>query len=184
MEAINTPDAVASPSTSSSKRSTRTPAASKPVKVARAQEAFASPTVMKFIGSKARLVDWLYGHMAPFLRKDGAFADLFAGSGAVARHAALKGDARHVVANDLEEFASVLNHAVLRVPYTPKLARVIERLNESRGRDGLLVQHYASGGRLFLSAANARKADAIRMSLSRMRKDALLTEDEYTFLLA
>jgi len=121
------------------------------------------------------------------------FVDFFAGSGAVARLAKLLG--YHVVANDWEEYAWVLNEAFvvtqqrdLETLFADKggIARVLAELNAlDTGREGVISRYYAPKAtegadpdreRLFYTSENARRIDAIRAWIEREYPGEILDE--------
>ncbi|MFN0085768.1 MAG: DNA adenine methylase [Blastocatellia bacterium] len=159
---------------------------------------------MNYIGSKHSLLPFIE---EVFLREVGpgrerVVCDLFAGTGAVGR--LFKRLGHRVIANDLQYYAFVLNKAYLGIDHPPAFAalqiefagefarrgepepvpRTLAFTGALRPRRGFIAKNYSPiGGRLYYTADNARRADAIRGSLERWRRRELLTEDEYFYLL-
>jgi adenine-specific DNA-methyltransferase len=160
---------------------------------------------MNYIGSKYTLL--------PFLERvfrevaDGGeqvFCDLFAGTGAVGRH--FKGLGLRVIANDIQYYAYALNKAYIELNEPPPFAAlragfgaeiearrelfadppqdVLAFVNDLPGVAGFVTEHYSpAGGRLYYTRENAEKADAVRQAIERWRAEALITEQEYFYLL-
>lgn len=144
-------------------------------------------SVIQFLGSKLKLLDWLVAKMKPHMPPDAVFVDLFAGSGNVSRHFAGLARVGAVIANDTEDFSTVLCRALLTVPYSRRLEGLIASLNALRGRAGLIFKHYSeggSGGRLFFTGPNGKAIDAMRMRLQELLDSKQITHKEFTFLLA
>jgi adenine-specific DNA-methyltransferase len=113
------------------------------------------------------------------------FADLFAGTGTMGFNAKRK--FKSVIANDMEQYAFVINYALLKCNYTPSLQQHIHTCNALGGVEGLIFQEYSPGGpseRMFFTVDNAKKCDAIRQWINAEYKANRITEEEYYFLLA
>ncbi len=160
---------------------------------------------MNYIGSKLTLLPFLE-HV---FRKvtDGTektFCDIFAGTGAVGRH--FKGLGFTVIANDLQYYAYALNKAYLEINETPDFAglrrefkkeiaayptlpdtpaqEVLAFINALPGITGFITENYSPvGDRQYYTTENAEKADAIRQKIEAWRKQKLLTEQEYFYVL-
>lgn len=160
---------------------------------------------MNYIGSKYTLL--------PFLEKvfndvaDGServFCDLFAGTGAVGRY--FKGLGLRVLANDIQFYAYALNKAYLelneapmfkglRAKYRAEIAEyralfddppqdILSFINDLPGIAGFITEHYSPAGeRLYYTRENAEKADAIRQAIETWRAEAVITEEEYFYVL-
>ncbi|MDR2734877.1 MAG: DNA adenine methylase [Spirochaetota bacterium] len=146
---------------------------------------YLSSQLIAYIGNKRRLLPLIHraitlcGVPRPGTRS--LFVDFFAGSGAVSRLAKLLGF--HVIANDWEEYAWILNEAFLvtqpgdlETLFAEKggLAEVLARLNSLDAdvcRNGFISRYYApqktedadpERERMFYTTENARRIDAIR----------------------
>lgn len=116
---------------------------------------------------------------------DKSFLDIFAGTGVVSFQ--MIDYFSSVSCNDLELYSSVICTALVKVPYTENLARLIEQCNRLPGREGLIYRHFsphAGSERMFFTPENARKADAIRMHIDSMCRGGEITKLEHDFLLA
>jgi adenine-specific DNA-methyltransferase len=160
---------------------------------------------MNYIGSKHTLIPFLndvYYKIADGSEK--SFCDIFAGTGAVGRHFKRKG--LRVIANDVQYYAYALNKAYIEINEPPGFTRLREKysarinnrsaesddvvaavfafINDLPGRRGFIARHYGpEGNRLYYTRENAEKADRIRQSITRWRRQGLITEQEYFYIL-
>jgi adenine-specific DNA-methyltransferase len=160
---------------------------------------------MNYIGSKYSLlpfIDRIYNKIA-----DGSeisFCDIFAGTGAVARH--FKRIGHRVIANDLQYYAYVLNKAYIETNETPAFAglrrkykkqlggiaarladpaeQILALVSGLAGTTGFITEHYSPrGGRFYYTEENAMRADAIRGALDTWRAEGSIDQGEYFYLL-
>jgi adenine-specific DNA-methyltransferase len=139
-------------------------------------------------------------------KNDLVFCDLFAGTGAVGTH--FKRLGYKIIANDIQYYSYVLNrhyvgnHKPLKFEKLQgevtelKNSKIDERkdivcdyLQKIDGVDGFVYQNYCPNNtseeqRLYFTAENGRKCDAIRERIESWRKSSLITENEYFYLLA
>jgi adenine-specific DNA-methyltransferase len=154
---------------------------------------------MNYIGSKQTLLPFIERVYRRVRDGDERVAcDLFAGTGAVGRH--FKRMGLRVIANDLQYYAYALNKAYLELNHAPRFERLpraelrpaptrvecaLTMLGRLPGRRGFIASHYGpEGGRLYYTAENAEKADAIRTAIDQWRARGLITRGEYFYLLA
>lgn len=126
------------------------------------------------MGNKSRLVSFVisslqrYGLFRPGTNVVHSVADLFAGTGVMAREFANQPGVRRVWANDQEPYAAVLCRA--RLVNEPDLARLQGRFDAYNaavdGGDarnvGFIETHYAGGERPLFSESDASAIDALR----------------------
>lgn len=138
---------------------------------------------MNYIGSKQKLAPWIKSIVEqkyPKNLKDAVFADIFAGTGQVARH--FKKDVKKIIANDLEGYSFVLNSHYIgnTVPLNPvNLSQ--EPLN------GLVYRNFSEGGeikRKYFTESNAQKIDGIRQEIERKYINSEINKQQYYWLLA
>ncbi|HLP14604.1 MAG TPA: DNA adenine methylase, partial [Bacteroidota bacterium] len=142
---------------------------------------------VNYIGSKLRL--------SPFIRhtiysvtgptKDKVFAELFGGTGIVARR--FKNDVKTLIVNDIEPYSYTLLRNYIGNTCLFDHHTLIAELNALEGTEGFIFREYCMGGRAgrqYFSDENGRKIDAIRMRIEEWRKTNRITLDEYYFLLA
>ena len=139
---------------------------------------------LNYIGSKKTLLPFLdYVICSNIPENKGTFGDLFAGTGIVGDYFSKKGF--NVTGNDKENYSYVVNYASLKSSYSKKLEKLINSFNELEGISGLLHKNYSpNGDRMFFTEDNAKKADAIRTEIEKLKKEKTINENEYYFLLA
>ena len=131
---------------------------------------------MDFIGSKTKLLGWIFdtiGHSVPCPAK-ACFLDACSGSGAVTRQAVRMGY-RRVVANDLMGFSAAVVRGSIGGSQRAA-AREISRLNSLPGIDGYFYRHFSDESRpprLFFTAGNARKIDHARAEIDKIANQDL-----------
>lgn len=160
---------------------------------------------MNYIGSKHSLLPFLEQVFREVSEDDErVVCDIFAGTGAVGR--LFKRLGFQVIANDIQFYAYVLNRAYIGINETPEFHElrraypntfgrisalfndnvegVLAFVNSVPGVEGFLTRSYSPiGGRQFYSTDNAQKADAIRLRLNKWRKNGIISEDEYFYIL-
>ncbi len=164
---------------------------------------------MNYIGSKLSLLEFLEKSIERVVDKDSiVFCDLFAGTGAVGAYFKRKG--YKVIANDIQYYSFVLNKQYIenhqhlkfeklskKIPELNNI-KILERknavcdyLSKIKGKKGFIYKNYCLGGtknqefeRQYFSDENGMKCDAIRMKIEEWKKNKLITNSEYYFLLA
>jgi adenine-specific DNA-methyltransferase len=157
---------------------------------------YLSSQLIAYIGNKRRLLPLIHRAITrcDISSVHPLFADFFAGSGAVCRLAKLLGF--HVAANDWEEYAWILNEAFLVTQpgdldtlFAEKggFAEVLAHLNslDAGDQNGVISRYYAphkteaadpERERMFYTAENARKIDAIRAWIEHEYPGEILNE--------
>jgi adenine-specific DNA-methyltransferase len=149
---------------------------------------------IEYLGNKSRLLDFIAPPIAavPGVR---TVADIFCGTASVSK--ALGRHGLRVVANDHMRLCATLAEAALLADGPPAFAglhaevasrpgeamydAVLRRLNDLAPRDGFFHRTYSpAGGRMYLTAANAMRIDAIRAQVERWTP--LLTRAERAIL--
>ena len=163
---------------------------------------------MRYIGRKTNLLPYIEGVVLKNTSRKGIFCDLFAGTHSVSAH--FKKLGFQIISNDLLCLSYVFGRALIqnnKVPTFGKLTnlpnasptglfdgmeaylRVLKYLNRLEGvSDGFIFNVYCPGGdneynRQYLSNSNGQKIDVVRRRIEEWRRDNLITEDEYYFLL-
>lgn len=143
---------------------------------------------MNYIGSKHRLSDFIkqsvYAVVGTDL-SDKVFCDIFAGTGIVGRN--FKTEVRQVISNDLEYYSYVLNRNYIGNNQALEYTSLIEELNTLPATAGFVFEEYShngSAGRMYFSAQNGKKIDAVRQHISQWKNHNRISEDQYFFLLA
>ncbi len=155
---------------------------------------------MNYIGSKYSLIDFLKQSIDKTLTACGekrqpsemVFADLLSGTGVVC--GAFKEQGYNVVANDLQYYSYVVTKHIVENGDNLNAERcenLIERLNQLDGKEGFIYKNYSYEGtegqefrRMYFSEHNAKKCDAVRMTIEKWLVDGEINENEYFFLLA
>lgn len=163
---------------------------------------------MNYIGSKLSLLKFLEESIDQVVGKDNVvFCDLFAGTGAVGTYFKRKG--YKIIANDVQYYSYVLNrhyvgnHKSLDfrglinilpdlklIDVSSRPAYVCDHLSRLDGIEGFIYKNYCPGGtkekeyeRMYFTDENGKKCDAIRMKIEEWKKDKLINDNEYFFLL-
>ncbi len=155
---------------------------------------------MNYIGSKYSLIDFLKQSIDKTLTACGekrqpsemVFADLLSGTGVVC--GAFKEQGYNVVANDLQYYSYVVTKHIVENGDNlneERCENLIDRLNQLDGKEGFIYKNYSYEGtegqefrRMYFSEHNAKKCDAVRMTIEKWLVDGEINENEYFFLLA
>ncbi|MDI6666652.1 DNA adenine methylase [Leuconostoc falkenbergense] len=148
---------------------------------------------MRYLGNKTRLV----GHINQLIEdkhiSGGVFADLFTGTGSVADH--LK-DRFEIITNDLLRYASLFSAAKINYSETPNFPKFKKKFKQSpfdfwntydysKEPDGFVTLNFSpKGDRKFFQEKNAIKIDTIRRQLDVFQEEGVLSDSEWTYLLA
>ncbi len=164
---------------------------------------------MNYIGSKLSLLEFLEDSIRQVVGEENnkVFCDLFAGTGIVGSYFKKKGF--KIIANDIQYYSYVLNrhyvgnHKILTfsklVDIIPELKKiqiknrkdfVCQYLSNLKGKKGFIYNNYCLGGtknkevkRLYFSDENGMKCDSIRNKIEEWKKEKVINENEYFFLL-
>lgn len=138
---------------------------------------------MNYIGSKQKLAPWIKSiveQVYPDDLKEAVFADIFAGTGQVARH--FKKHVKKVITNDLEGYSFVLNSHY--IGNTQVLDPVIL---SKMPQEGLIYNNFSEGGvipRKYFTQSNARLIDGIRQEIKDKYTQQQISKEQYFWLLA
>ena len=142
--------------------------------------------ILSYLGSKASIMPKLDKIISPLIATSNTrLCDLFLGSGYVANF--YKNKVGFVTGCDTELYSYVLSSALLKSPYSFKLGRIIDVLNElafnSCHDDGIICQNFSKHF-LYFSQQNATRIDFMRKSISLLFIRGLITYNDFLFLLA
>lgn len=163
---------------------------------------------MRYIGSKENLLGFIEDAVAAQGITEGTFCDLFAGTTTVGRHFKRRGF--RVLSNDLMHYSYVFGKAYLENNAFPEFAglnlprratlfdmdtdpltQALDYLNALPPKPGFMFQNYSDVGtaqqehqRMYFSARNAGRIDAIRDQIQEWHVSGIITEAEFYVLLA
>jgi adenine-specific DNA methylase/DNA modification methylase len=141
------------------------------------------PHNRKYLGSKQRLLGFLEQTILSRVERVGVFADLFAGTGAVASH--FRRLSLQVVANDLLYSNYVILRAFLcssAANVRPsRLAELVEELDGLAGAPGYVSESY---GGTYFTLENAARIDAVREAIELFHREGRCSDQERFVLLA
>lgn len=151
---------------------------------------------MRYIGGKALLLDFIVDVINSETKNVETVIDIFSGTGAVGN--ALKARGYSVLSNDFLYFSYVLARGTIGICTEPAFNSfdfdVIDYLNgisfEQTGyspEQCFIYNNYSPNdncSRMYFQNENAIKIDLIRLQIEDWRREGLLTEDEYYYLLA
>lgn len=148
---------------------------------------------MRYLGSKAKLVEII----ADVLDRSGiegeTFADLFSGTGCVGDYFK---DRYKIISNDFLFYSYVVNYAKLNNSDIPSFSMFKEKYNDdiftwlnkqkySPDDSYFFYKNYTPvGGRMYFTEANGIKIDGIRQEVESLYQDKIINLNEYYFLLA
>lgn len=152
---------------------------------------------MRYIGGKSNLLTDIGNVITSSTVNVHTVIDIFSGSGVVSSY--LKANGYDVIGNDIMYFSYVLSRGTTALNETPSFEVLgipdpIRYLNgltlETSGidlRDCYIYQNYSPHddvSRMYFQNENAVKIDLIRITIERWKKENLINEDEYFYLLA
>ncbi|AEV95939.1 Dam family site-specific DNA-(adenine-N6)-methyltransferase [Pediococcus claussenii] len=150
---------------------------------------------MRFIGSKAHLLKEIDNLLTPHLSgNEVSFVDLFAGSNIVAEYFKNK---FAVTTNDLMKFSQALSLGGIALNTTPsfnKLKKIgindplkyLQLVDISDYNGGFVTREYSPAGsekRMYFQIKNAKRIDFIRNTIDRWKRDNIIGQDEFDYLL-
>lgn len=154
---------------------------------------------MNYIGSKYSLIDFLKSSTNKVLEVNGetrspnemVFADLMAGTGVVS--GSFKQDGYSIIANDIQYYSYVITKHVIENNGNlneERCNQLITELNGLEGVEGFIYKNYSFEGtegqefrRMYFTEYNAKKCDAIRITIEDWFKQGKINDNEYYFLL-
>nr|WP_262696783.1 DNA adenine methylase [Chryseobacterium sp. 3008163] len=143
---------------------------------------------MNYLGSKIRLSGFIYNEVSNITGQnlgDCSFCDLFAGTGVVGN--LFHNKVKSIIYNDREYYSYVLNSAFYCGISQEQYLTMLVDLNRLEGVEGFIFEEYSdsgSAGRLYFTANNGKKIDAIRMDIERRFQSSEIDQDFYILLIA
>ncbi len=138
---------------------------------------------MNYIGSKQRLSQWIKEVVKQTYGNDLSevtFADIFAGTGQVAR--SFKSEVKKVITNDLESYSFALNSHY--IGNTKKMDNPKFSFNPVKGSIYNNFTEACSIPRKYFTEENAMIIDGIRQSIDNHLLEGKINKEEYNWLLA
>src|SRR3989339_2291568 len=163
---------------------------------------------MNYIGSKLSLLKFLEESINKVVDKNcDTFCDLFAGTGIVGRYFKTKG--YKIIAKDIQYYSYVLNRHYIGNHKELSFSKLVKELSELenieiknrkkfvcdylsnlKGVKGFIYKNYCLGGtkdkeelRQYFSDENGMRCDSIRQKIESWKKEKLISDDEYYFLI-
>lgn len=165
---------------------------------------------MNYIGSKLSLLPFLEKNILEFSKTENEkrFFDIFAGTSIVGRR--FKKLGFHVIANDIQYYSYCLNRAYIGINDQPQFSKIVRtlspasdaaphdavdivlnHLNNLTRVEGFVYRNYCLGGtvgtqfpRQYFTDENGKRCDAVRRRIEEWRRNDLISDDEYFYLLA
>lgn len=149
----------------------------------------------RYLGSKARLADWICSKLGAPATPRSRLVDVFSGTGIVSRKAASAG--WPILANDHLYCAAIMTRAQLASAQTCRFSELggygaaIGDLNVLDGLKDFIWREYSPSGRsqsgdlrYYFTAENAARVDAIRTRIAEWRSAGIISEQEEAVLTA
>jgi len=142
---------------------------------------------VNYIGSKKKLAPFITLHIENTVGNlnDKVFAEIFAGTGIIARK--LKGKVKSIIANDFEYYSYVLLRNYIENHEQIEYDNLLNELNSIEKKGGFIFENYCLGGgteRNYFSDENGMLIDAMRQRIEEWKDSNYINDDEYFFLLA
>lgn len=142
---------------------------------------------MNYIGSKYKLAGFIEQSMVEVAGnlQGLTMAELFGGTGIISRR--LKPKLKQLIVNDLEPYSyALLKHYIGNTSPLERQEELLEELQQTAPRQGLIYQHYCAGsgsGRMYFSDENGQCIDGMRAQLDTWKTKGRIDEAMYYFLL-
>jgi adenine-specific DNA methylase len=151
---------------------------------------------MRYYGCKTKLLPFIEETVKKTELNGGTkFVDLFSGTSEVGKH--FKKLGYTVVSNDFLEFAYSISKSYIETNEIPQfrklrkefqlgsgIEKVFEYLNSLQKVEGFIFQNYSpNGGRKYFTDENALRIDSIRKAIYLWKKEDLINEQEYYYLI-
>lgn len=148
---------------------------------------------MNYIGSKQKLAPWIFECIRQTYENDNQkldqaiFADIFAGTGQVARF--FKDKVGKVISNDLESYSYILNSHYIKnssiidnpfnlINQTPQEGLFYKKFSPNKIKNDINCK------RMYFTTDNAKIIDSIRMQIESLKESNKVSEQQYIWLLA
>lgn len=148
---------------------------------------------MRYLGNKAKLLNFIENIINKYEIKGEIFADLFSGTGVVGDY--FKSEYK-IISNDYMFYSKVISNAKISNSIPPKFNKFFKKYNSSpfeylnkkeySPQDNFFVyKNYTPvGERMYLTEKNAIKVDGMRLDIEDFYESETINEKEYFYLLA
>ena len=148
---------------------------------------------MRYLGSKIKLLEAIQRVISKYKIEGESFADLFSGTGCVGDFFK---DKYTIISNDFLYYSSVLSKSKLLFSSVPTFSRFRKKYKQDifvwlnnlqfvPDSTYFIYNNYTPhGDRMFFTEENGIQIDGIRQSIEQLKKNDIISESEYTFLIA
>ena len=148
---------------------------------------------MRYLGSKIKLLEAIQAVIDKYKIDGETFADLFSGTGCVGDFFK---DKYTIISNDFLYYSSVLSKSKLLFSSTPSFNSFkkkykqdifawLNNLQFAPDSTYFIYNNYTPhGSRMFFTEENGIQIDGIRQSIEQLKKNNVINENEYTYLIA
>ena len=150
---------------------------------------------MLYIGSKVNLLHEIESCIQNNINNpQESFCDIFSGTASVARHFKTK---YRIISNDSLYFSYVIQKALVEnnkiLTFSKLKSKIgdpftfLEKDSLTTVNSNFIAENYSPAGkdnRMYFTEENARRIDFIRFMIEQWKKENILTEEEYYYLLA
>lgn len=152
---------------------------------------------MNYIGSKFSIMEYIDNTIKDFVKTDKklTLCDIFSGTGTVGKYFKRKG--YNIISNDIEYYSYIIAKHFIKNNDNINFIKLKELniepfkfLNNIEEVEGFIYNNYSIGGtknkeyiRQYFSDSNAKKIDAIRLQIEKWKKEDLINEEEYCYLI-
>lgn len=150
---------------------------------------------MRYIGSKVNLLHEIESCIQNNINNpQESFCDIFSGTASVARHFKTK---YRIISNDSLYFSYVIQKALVEnnkiLTFSKLKSKIgdpftfLEKDSLTTVNSNFIAENYSPAGkdnRMYFTEENARRIDFIRFMIEQWKKEKILTEEEYYYLLA
>jgi adenine-specific DNA-methyltransferase len=145
---------------------------------------------LEYIGSKFKLLEWIFSCMKIEEKSNISFADLYSGTGVVSYYARINSNISKVISNDRELYSYVISRAMNSGTINNEIASMINEINTDfrdnkyLEAEGTITREYSEfngNHRKFFTIDNAKRID---YSLDKLYRNEELNEEDKNFILA
>lgn len=136
---------------------------------------------INYMGSKYSLLEFIFEKIEKIGNLDEKiFCDIFGGTHIVGNF--FKDKVKSVISNDIEYYSYVIANNYIKNNININIKDRLDELNQLEGIEGPFYNYFCEDGisnRLFFSAENGKKMDAIRQKIEKWKIDGIINNTEY-----